>query len=65
MCMYRGFWRNFQIWKNYGGCGATDLFWMSLSYAEPGKLCTQEQTSTKQYFYCPATTHCIFDQGEY
>ncbi|XP_034329117.2 uncharacterized protein [Magallana gigas] len=57
-----GQWRNFQIWKSYGGC-PIDIFWMSSSYAEPGKLCPREQTSTKQYFYCPETTQCKFDQG--
>ncbi|XP_052705342.1 uncharacterized protein LOC128181112 isoform X2 [Crassostrea angulata] len=57
-----GQWRNFQIWKSYGGC-PNDIFWMSSSYAEPGKLCPREQTSTKQYFYCPETTQCKFDQG--
>lgn len=62
MCIYRGQWRNFQIWKSYEGC-PNDRFWMSSSYAELGKACPEEQTSTKQYFYCPETTHCKFDQG--
>lgn len=56
-----GQWRNFQIWKSYGGC-PNDRFWMASSYAEPGKACAQEQTSTKQYIYCPNTTHCNFEQ---
>nr|XP_019927363.2 uncharacterized protein LOC109620120 isoform X2 [Crassostrea gigas] len=58
-----GCWRNFQIWKSYSYC-VNDFFWMSSSFAQPGNNCPQEQTRTKQYFYCPETTHCKFDQGE-
>lgn len=61
---YRGQWRNFQIWKSYGGC-PNDIFWMSSSYAEPGKACPLEQRSTKQYLYCPKATQCNFELGEY
>lgn len=64
MRIYRGFWRDFQIWKSYVTC-ENDLFWMSSSFAKPGMLCPKEQTGTKQYFYCPGTTHCKFDQGKY
>lgn len=59
-----GQWRNFQIWKSYGGC-PNDIFWMSSSYAEPGKACPLERTSTKQYLYCPKATQCNFELGEY
>ncbi|XP_061189889.1 uncharacterized protein LOC133197724 [Saccostrea echinata] len=55
-------WRNFQIWHNYGGC-PNDVFWMGSSFAVPGHGCPQEQNSTKQYFYCPSTTKCSFQNN--
>ncbi|XP_022338501.2 uncharacterized protein LOC111134027 [Crassostrea virginica] len=56
----QGGWRNFQIWKSYGGC-PNDIFWMTSSYALPGTYCPIEATSTKQYFYCNQTTLCQFE----
>ncbi|XP_048746619.2 uncharacterized protein LOC125659113 [Ostrea edulis] len=56
------YWRNFQIWNQYGGC-PNDVFWMTSSFAKPGYACPQERNSTIQYFYCPQTTKCNFENN--